>query len=363
MDNYFYRDINMQIKNGIQLLAAILLVGCASYTSDPILASKLRSFDDEKILDEGEIYRIGMIGRYMLEPEARQKVLHIISGNQEYFSKQKSGSFQPTLATSTQALTDLSVGQLDSSLGNTLGTAVAIGEMAYYLFSGDGSFDEVSGFYLPEIYEGEVIDNPEEAQQAIIDIYTNYLKKGLSKYGYKVTCIHNCGKNYAIYDAHRYAPIALESLIYAPRRVGIIVGVDEAIEISADDKVSSIAAGFEVNWLSKHVHASRIVMLADPVLNEDGSIKLTPLPEQPQEMSFRGNPRVQYTDFHHKIFKEIYSNPYLFYGTLDDHPKRLYFNNSVYRITFNSSANGFNRKLIDVAPERTAADFVQYEKQ
>lgn len=363
MEKYLNKDINMQIKNGVQLFAAILLFGCASHTSDPILASKLQSFDNEEILDEGEVYRIGMIGRYMLEPEARQKVLHIISGNQEYFSKRKTGAFQPTLATSTQALTDLGVGQLDSSLGNTLGSAVAIGEMAYYLFSGDGSFDEVSGFYLPKIFEGVVLDSPEEAQQAIIELYTGDLKMGLSKYGYSVTCIHNCGGNFAIYDAQRQAPIALESLVYAPKRVGIVVGVDEAIEISADDKVSSIAAGFEVNWLAKHVHASRVVMLADPVLNEDGSIKLTPLPEQPQEMSIRGNPRVQYTDFHHKIFKEIYSNPYLFYGTLDDHPSRLYFNSNVYRITFNSQADGFNRKLIDLVPERTAADFVQYEGQ
>ena len=353
----------MHIKNGIHLLASIFLFGCASYTNDAMLASKLQSYDSEKVSDEGEIYRIGLIGRYMLEPEARQKVLHIISGNQDYFSKKKSGSFQPTLATSTQALTDLSVGQLDSSLGNTLGSAVAIGEMAYYLFSGDGSYDEVSGFYLPEQFEGLVLDTPEAAKQVVIDIYTANLKEGLRKYGYTVTCIHNCGDNYAIYDAQRTEPVALTSLVYAPRRVGIIIGVDEPIEISLNDNVSSIAAGFEVKWLAKHVHANRVVMLANPILNEDRTIQLTPLPDQPLEMSFRGNPRIQYTDLHHKILKEIYSNPYLFYGTLDDHPKRLYFNSNVYRITFNSQADGFDSKLIETVPERTAADFVQYEEQ
>ena len=49
--------------------------------------------------------------------------------------------------------------------------------------------------------------------------------------------------------------------------------------------------------------------------------------------------------------------------SLDDHPNRLYFNNNVYRISFNSQADGFDRKLIDRVPERTAADFEQHEGQ
>lgn len=363
LDNYFNKDIDMQIKYGIHLLAAILLFGCASYTSDPILASKLQLYDYEDVTDEGEIYRIGMIGRYLLEPEARQKVFHILNGNQEYFAKQQAGLFEPTLATSTQALTDLGVGQLDSSLGNSLGAAVAIGEMAYYLFSGDGSFDEVSGFYLPSKLDEISLDTSEAAQQAVINIYTESLKVGLSKYGYTLSCIYNCGGNFAIYDAKRTDPKALNSLIYAPKRVGIILGVDEPIKISSDDKVSSIAAGFEVTWFAKHVNGNKFVMLADPLLTDDGSIKLTPLPDKPSVMRIKGNSRVKFTDFHHKILKEIYSSPYLFYGTLDDHPNRLYFNNNVYRISFNSQADGFDRKLIDRVPERTAADFEQHEGQ
>lgn len=325
-----------------------LLSGCSLLLDDPVYDSVTRDFDTLDVDNDEISYRIGYLGEALLEPNTRIDIYNALAKVISDQQRTESALYKAAnISTTSRMVSDLSVGKLNSSVGAQLGNTLAISSLALSLFSSDGSLDITTGVFLPNSFNGAVIKSIEEADLAAQQLIANQLEKSSINMGYTFECVTGCGSAVSLYYFKRLPNTNISHYIYAPESFAAITNIASLQPVAKDTLVDSIATGIDVAWRSKFGNQAQIILVANPLLDESGSIdfKLAD-PNKSSSLTIRGDTRLSRTDFGDKFNRLVHSTPYTVYGNSEAYPNVLYFNGKVYRFILNSVATTFDEYIL-----------------
>lgn len=332
-------------------LVFIILTGCSTLINDPVFQSRIRDFDTKKIEDENISYRIGWLGQYLLEPHIRKEIATKLSENTVQIKSLLEQNINNPLDVSLggQMLTDLAVGDIGSSLGNTVGTGLFVAGGVISLLSGDGSIDYVSGINLPEKFEGNYLETAEQAQTAALSLIDQQLINASQELGYSAKCVYQCDISPRAYHLKKLNITGTVNWIYEPEEIAVYVGEIKMLKVEETQFLDSLAVGFKVAWRTEYGNTAVIRLISDPTLDKNNNIVINhPDPNDPKLVSFRGKHALFSTDIGDAFNRAIHNTPYTFTGSSDDHPKALYYNGDVYKFGLNSRAQTFDKYILEV---------------
>jgi hypothetical protein len=318
--------------------------------NDPLFTSSQRGFDTIDIEDESEIFRAGYVGRFLLEPDVRRELIQRISEIEVDIQRASSIdgisrgiSSAANAGTAGMLAGDMLTGTFGSGTGNMLGNAFAIGAVGLALLSGDGSFDDVSGVYLPGFYNNAEITTAEQAQNIASKLVTQKVYVAMQELGFKGVCELGCDSFTAVH-AFTLNDASKSSFIdYVPPKVLVYLNVNEFVSNEKALAYHSRAVSFPVKWYSKMVDGARVLLVSD---NTKGNVIAKSFIDDEGNVNVSGTFLINNTMFAEYVNRKIYDNPFMYKGTSDDYPKWLAYNGKIYRFSLNSIAKTFSEEIL-----------------
>ncbi len=320
------------------------VVGCSAILQDPIYDSVMRSVQSEDLKDEVKSYQIGWLGQALLEPQARNMVAKKLVESAPQISTVGMDPADVSLA--AQMVTDIAVGELGSGMGDAVGAAVFVGGVALSLLSGDGSLNTTSAVLLPKELDGKILDSAEQAKEAAEQLILKSYKLAADKFGYTFQCEHSCEKFPSVYRMLRKPEAETSSFVYAAEDVAIYFEDFELIAPEKTQVIDSLSTGFNVAWRTNFNNDAAVYLMQNPQLDIGGKVLIIPTDKMSSGWSISGDNRFFKTDFGQSMLREVYSNPYMIFGSANHHPKVAYYNGVVYRYTLNSVPSAFDRIVL-----------------
>lgn len=337
-------DITRVVFVTTTAFVASIVVGCSAILQDPIYDSVVRSVESEDLNNEVKSYQIGWLSQALLEPQARNIVAQKLIENAPQISSVGSNTVDVALA--AQMVTDVAVGQLGSGMGNAVGAAFFVGGTALSLLEGDGSINTTSVVLLPKELDGKTLNSAEQAKVAAEQLIIKSYKLAAEKFGYSFTCEYSCEKFPSVYRMLRNPQANTSAFIYAAKDVAIYFADFEVIAPEKTQAIDSLATGFNVAWRSNFNNDAAAYLMQNPQLDENGKVLIVPTEEMPSGWSISGDNRFFKTDFGQSMLREVYSNPYMIFGSAENYPQVAYYDGVIYRYTLNSLPNAFNEIVL-----------------
>lgn len=323
----------------------ILAGGCAIY-DDPVYQSVTRSIEDEPFDDKTRSYQVGWLAQAMLEPQARNDIAKKLIENAPQIAVTSKFAQASDLAIGTQMAADLATGQLGSVAGKQLSPAVFVGVTALSVFTGDGSLDVTQVVLLPDRLDGQTIDTPETAKKVAQKMMVDRYALAAEKTGYDFYCEYSCDAFPSVYRLQRKPETDVAQFIYAANTVAVYFVDFELFAPEKTKAIDSLAAGFNVAWRTPYDNTAGIYTLQDPVLDENGKIKILPSDSMKSGWTVAGNLKFAETDFGEAYLREVYKTPYMLFGDGRGYPSVAYYNGVVYKNVLNSAADSFDRIVL-----------------
>ena len=343
--------MNKNRLNAFCIIASLILTGCAA---SPGLKAVISEKETIKETDEIQNAKMAWLGRYLLEPSARKKALEILS--KERLPDTWNAHDYATLAAMT---TDVAVGQLGSSEGSDLGSAVFV----LGLLAGDGSEDLVSGIYLPAQLDGQVLETPELARQAALSMVKQNVYNVAEDLGFVVNCIYDCEGFSPIYrfdvsenpsysfdcfyscgtEGAKFKLLAEPfkgKFVYQPSPFTINISIGEFEDAGDTRNIDSLSSGFPVKWKSKGVNGALVQLRDNVAVNADGIIEIMPSKNNASHAWVNGWDNHLNTPFGRHIYRIMLNNPYHYYGSSRN--SMFVYNSNIYNMTRNSMYNSLN---------------------
>lgn len=333
------------------ICTSLVLTGC---TASPELKAVLSKKETVKVKDKVQNAKMAWIGRYLLEPGARKQAVEILS--QEPLPDTWTADDYATLAAMTS---DIAVGQLGSSVGSDLGTAVFV----LGLLAGDGSEDLVSGMYLPAQLNGQVLETPELARQAALTMVKQKVHKVAQDLGYVIKCIYDCEGFSPIYrfDVSENPSYSFDcfyscstesakfnllvepfegKFVYQPSPFTINISIGEFEDAGATRSLDSLSTGFPVKWKSKGVNGALVQLRDKLAVNADGIVEIMPPKNNAGHAWVNGWTNHLNTPFGRHVYRIMLDNPYHYYGASRN--SMFVYNSGVYHMSWNSIYNSLD---------------------
>ena len=317
------------------LICSILLVGCASVTSDPALKAVLSKKETSDVADRITNAKTAWLGKYLLEPAARKKAAEILS--EEKLPKEWDALDYSTAASMTG---DVVAGSVNSGLGNTLGAA----SLALGLLAGDGSESAVSGYLLPNQLGQIKISSPEDARAISIQMIKEKVVGVATNIGYTIECVHDCIGFNPVY-LFTASPNRAAKYEYEPEKFSITVWLGEFEDASNTKNLDSLAAGFPVRWRTTGEHGAIIEFRDKLKFDEAGNLILLPPNKPGLSVRVNGWDNHVNTGFGRHIHRQIFDNQNHFMGNKTNNI--FIYDKKAYFFTVNSIYNSFDRIIVN----------------
>ncbi len=333
--------------NYLKLMTIILfianLIACKAL-EDPIYKDVSRNNwtmpEKEPVKDKEEIIKAAIIGKFMLDSQARHDLFMEIESVPFSFKVGKSGfETASDLSTGVQMTTDLFTGTVGSGQGQALGLAVGVAALTFSAFSDDGSHDVTSGIFLPAEMDGVKIDTPAQAMLIARQMVNDKIQTIAQKMNFSAACVEGCNQARSTYQLKNLDyKASTNPERYIPKEIGIYVSISPFVENEDLSKYDSLATGFKVKWMTENINGFQFVMASDNSFNntdvkfiegEDG------LP------TIFGDLRFSRTELGRKITRTLHNTPHTFFGSSKTFFDVLYFNDRVYNFYSNGRYETF----------------------
>lgn len=335
------------MTNYLKLITTILffanLIACKAL-EDPIYKDVTRNnwamSDKEPVEDKEEILKAAIIGKFMLDSQARHDLFMEIESVPFSFKVGKSGfETASDFSTGVQMTSDLFTGTMGSGQGKALGLAVGATALVFSAFSDDGSHDVTSGIFLPAEMDGVNIDSPEKAMSIARKMVNDKIQYIAKKMNFSATCVEGCDQARSTYLLKNLDYKVSKNLQrYTPKEIGIFVSISPFVENKNLTKYDSLATGFEVKWMSENINGFRFVMASD---NSFNNTQVKFVKAEDGLPTIHGDLRFPRTELGRKIMRTLHNTPYTFFGSSKTSYDILYFNDRVYNFYSDGSYETF----------------------
>jgi hypothetical protein len=308
--------------------------GCSSspWFKDVTTRPDTHDLDDDKLS-----LKLSYIARYMMEDDNRNNLLNEI--NKTSIFHDYSLLHTSTLA---QAGTDLAVGQFGSQLGSQVGLAV-VGAGLVFGEIFDGSMDIVSQAYLPEIFEGELLDSQDKANKALSRFTLSRFQKIAEQNDWTFECVYGCDGLNQIFIITLQENQISSQYIYRPIEIAIKTILWPMVEAKSNDPISAMV-GFPVKWKTPPGNTYLIGVFAEFIYDENGKVKVS----RNEELNFSypwAKVDLNETHLGRDILRKFHDTPYTFMGNKDVYPKLMIYEGAAYSLYTNSKERMINRVI------------------
>lgn len=301
-------------------------------------------------------YQVGWLAQALLEPQARNVVARKLAENAPELAV--AGGFNMTdaadVSIAAQMMTDLATGQLGSGMGSNVGAAVFIGASALSWLSGDGSLKTTNVVLLPAEFDGQRLDTADQAKATAQQLMVERYGSAAAQFGYSFKCEYSCDAFPSIYRMQRKTDTDTSRFIYAADDIAVYFVDFEIVTPEKTQAVDSLAAGFNVEWRTHFNNDAAIYLMQSPTTDEQGQVKVIPTENMDAGWTIAGDNSFFKTDFGDAVLREVYTTPYMLYGTANNYPRVAYYDGVVYQYVLNSTANAFNKVVLPFHPVESA---------
>lgn len=339
----FRVNIDKNTEHDMKLIAVAMIVvagllsGCAGMVKDPYAKDQIVTLDSNPVSNKSEKLKLTYMARNMQESDNRANLVKQFGQSPEV----KQWAIQ-TIPAYSQLAGDVITKQFDSSLGTSLGAAgfaasLVIGQID------DGSEDKVSEVYLPEKFNGQVLDTQEKAAHALAVFNYNQIKEMAAKLHWGFKCLKGCKERSQVFELTTGATKLPAWFEYQPKTILVKSYFSKMAKVNQKDPISA-ALGFEAKWTSPSTYSNLMEFYSEPQLDENGNVKIfynkkTAMYYPGVQKSLRNN-RVG------MLLHRMYNNtPYTFQGSIQDRPFKFYRNGKMYTFYSNGDDLMVNREV------------------
>ncbi|TNC80878.1 MAG: hypothetical protein C9356_12195 [Oleiphilus sp.] len=311
--------MNSFIRLIVVCVFAIFFTACAV---DPATYQGARKGKPERapIVNPDVGVRVSYLGKGLIESDDRVEILEHIIGqpieeleNKPWISKR---------AASAGLATDIAVGQHKSQLGSTVRSAVIGASVLVDIFDSD-SYENVSQAFLPEVFNGELLDTYEKANAALRSTVDKKIKGIGSDLGWTVRRIENTIEDVLHYEM---IPSIHSGYAYIPESIILMVGIGPARPITLSEE-ENVLLGFTPKWATPLGNTFNLSLLFAPRfpdrehshrVNEEGNLMV----------SNYGSGEV--TRLGRNIMRLFYDSPYFVKGSQSVGNRYIVHNGNLY---------------------------------
>ncbi|MGF1719542.1 DUF1446 domain-containing protein [Vibrio kyushuensis] len=327
---------NKWIKKGINMrtywkLAAIIfyifqVTACALVSNDPIQKERLRT-PELKPLDETswEVRKVSYLGINLFGNKKRNTIATAVASSEEYAQWTSAN-----LTGTSMVATDIAVGQVGSSLGQSVGASVLVGTILIDAFTQDRA-DYISRTFIPTSAN---IDTQEAANNYVHQFHLSRVEAIADLLNVDYECLEPCKPNKMLI---RFKNINWDgishSYLYTPKELYLYVLIQETVRVDSESALHSIM-GEQIDWQTNGYNSSfanfyepaNFDELGEPILgvSEDG------------EKVFGKVKHMGFTHIGRDLSSIYYNDPMSVYGNGKLHPDYIFYNGSKYAITLGS---------------------------
>jgi hypothetical protein len=322
-------DAHVNMKNPF-VIGLLALAGCTAIIDDPWYTDTIANPDRIKLENETEKLKINYLARYLMEGDDRDELTAEVSQSEIV---QRWGALE--YSTASSMATDAVVGDLGSPLGRDIGGTVLVAGMVLgEIF--DGSMDNVSQAWLPEEIDGQTLDTAEAANDFLVKHTYQKAKALAEKLAWSFECVFNCdGMNQIFLISRPKTDNTQRQYIYVPEHIVVVTNIVPVEPVKPDDPISALL-NLPVKWRTPVGDSYRFHLYADPIFNDDGSMKV--LTNEETGISYPAvNRRVITTHLGRDILRFVHDTELTLMGTADTHPKLIFHNGKIYSYITNGN--------------------------
>lgn len=331
----------MKVIAVAMIVVASLLSGCAGMVKDPYSKDKIVTLDSKQIKDKSEKLKLTYMARNMQESDNRADLVKKFSQS----TAVKQWAVQ-TIPAYSQLAGDLVSNQFDSSLGNSLGAAgfaasLVIGEIH------DGSEDRVSEVYLPEKFNGQILDTQAKADHALAVFNYYQVRQMAEKLHWDFKCLKGCKTRSQVFELSPGASKLPSWFVYQPKTILVKSFFSKMVKVDKKDPISA-ALGFEAKWTSPSTYSNLMEFYSKPQLDANGNVKI--YYNKKTKMYYPGAYKSLSENRIGFLLHRMYNNtPYTFQGSIQETPFQFYRDGKMY--TFYSNSNDLMVNRVVITPQ------------
>lgn len=292
-------------------------------TSDPYKKDILTRPNTKEIEGQDwERLKLAYLTKDLFDLDERNEIIEKVTSSAQVKSWSVGDTAQ--LATTSQMLSDLTVGQFNSSTGVYISSAVFVGLSLANMFSGQDGAKYTSKFWIPQ---SKGIETAEQASKYLYFAHMERVETVARYLGASYDCLFECKPGQMII---RFNDIDTSKLpkdyLYTHKDMYVQINYTIPEAVAEDDKIHAVL-GYQAKWATKGYNSNLVQFSQPTVFDEDG----LPLVSDHNGITVLSKVwPVNKTHLGRDLLEIYYDTPEMIFGHSTTYPSYVFYNGKKY---------------------------------